>query len=112
MLRTIVPKFPGWRRAEWSTCAGDAILHAQVVTVLLPTAATLQTEDLIGRLIPHNGELYTRLRSVFRSKVKGKGKLFTIEVDDRFLEAIKRLNYYINYRFGHIPTHMRRESRG
>ncbi|CAD7081749.1 unnamed protein product [Hermetia illucens] len=60
-------------------------------------------------LIAQNEDLHTRLWRVFRSKVEGKGKLLTIGVDDRSLEAIKRRSCHINYRFGNIPVHVHKE---
>lgn len=50
------------------------------------------------------------LGRAFRTMVESKGKLVTIEVNDRPLEAIKRHNCPINYRFGNIPELVHRES--
>ncbi|CAD7082050.1 unnamed protein product [Hermetia illucens] len=108
-VRTIIPRLPGWEGVELSTCAGDDIPGAHMVTVFLPKAAAIVTEDLMRLLIAQNEDLHTRLWRVFRSKVEGKGKLLTIGVDDRSLEAIKRRSCHINYRFGNIPVHVHKE---
>lgn len=50
----------------------------------------------MGFLIAQNYYLYTRLWSVFRRKLEGKYNLFTIGVDGRSLEAIKKKNLHTN----------------
>lgn len=68
------------------------------MSVYLPKAAALGIEDVMGFLIAQNDDLQQPLWRVFTIKVEGKGKLFTIEVDDRSLQAIKRQNHSQSYR--------------
>lgn len=56
----------------------------------VPVATAVDTKDHMDHLIAQNNDLYTQLWRVFRSKIKGNGKLLTIRVDCRLLEAIKR----------------------
>lgn len=43
-LRTIVPKMPGWKGTELTTCPGDDIPGAHMLTVYLPKATVIEGE--------------------------------------------------------------------
>lgn len=50
-FRTIVPKLPGWKETELSTCAESVMQGAHMVMVYFPKAALIETEQLLRLLI-------------------------------------------------------------
>ncbi|XP_036344517.1 uncharacterized protein LOC118753749 [Rhagoletis pomonella] len=105
-LRLIVPKLPGWEGAELTTCDGDNIPKVHVITTYLPKAAGVDTQKLLNLIIAQNEGMHTDLWKVYRSNDEKTGKLLTIGIDDRSLEAIKKKNCILRYRFGSVPVHL------
>ncbi|XP_017474312.1 PREDICTED: uncharacterized protein LOC108364938 [Rhagoletis zephyria] len=105
-LREIVPKLPDWDGAELTTCDGDNIPRVHVITTYLPKAAGVDTQKLLNLIIAQNEGMHTDLWKVYRSNDEKTGKLLTIGIDDRSLDAIKKKNCILRYRFGSVPVHV------
>lgn len=105
-VKATIPKLSGWKGTELTTCTGDAIPGVHLMTVYLPRAAGTDDKKLLDLMVTQNKALSTNLWRIFSSKDEKNGKLLTIGIDDRSLEAIKAKDCKVAYRFGKIPVHL------
>ncbi|XP_037956816.1 uncharacterized protein LOC119686329 [Teleopsis dalmanni] len=105
-LELTIPKLTGWEGMELTTYTEDKIFGLHMITVCLPRATGIETKDLLDLLITQNDGLHTHLWKVFSSKEIKNGKVLTIRIDRRSLEAIKANNCRMSYRFGSVPVHL------
>ncbi|XP_017489017.1 PREDICTED: uncharacterized protein LOC108377264 [Rhagoletis zephyria] len=107
-LRLTVPQLPDWEGAELTMCDGDNIPRVHVITPYLRKAGGVDTQKLLNLFIAQNEGMHTDLWKVYRSNDEKTGNLLTIGIDDRSLEAIKKKNCILRYRFGSVPVHVRK----
>lgn len=95
-LRAILPNLLGWSEMKLPTCAEYDIPGALILMVYFPKATEIE-----ARISAHGYEEFLKARR--------QGKLLTIEVADRSLEAVIHRSCLINYGFCGIPLCVHRK---
>lgn len=110
-LAGAVTALAGWTGPQLMATTADRAPKHTIAHIVFPRAADKEAEGILKMLDHQNEGLRVGSWKVVKQQTEGEAKRLVVYMDDQSLEAVKKENMELSYRYGTVKVHLRQKQK-